>query len=320
MSNFHVKLFVPGSVPFCRTAVCKPYKLFCSYRYVLQYFPKLLINFALAGRLSHHITLIGNAFSSISSWLVVALTIDRLILTRYPFKASVLSTPKRAYIAIALIVFWCFAFNAVWMYEFFEEPIEVGACNGYWRIPNKIVRPDNSTYTPIRYRPAYQVYAIVSAVLTMYVLPAIILITCNILILLTFMSGRFSARNTSANDSSRQTKKKLAEMRLTKMIVVVSIIFLICNMPDIVVRLLWKFVDPLVVGNVQPIAHLFLMVNVAANFIVYALFNRHLFDTILLWTNRYCCCTNREPSEKTHSALPTSSCDSANSKPTSDTA
>lgn len=257
---------------------------FC--RYVLQHWPKLVMNFGLAGRLSHHITLIGNTFSSISCWIVVALTIDRVILTKLPFKAKTLSTAKRTYISLTIIMVLCCAVNAVWMYEFFEVPIVVFPCNGYWKIPTEIVRESGDVYIPIRYRKEYWLYAIVSAVLFMYAIPAIIMTACNTLILLTFKNKKINA----TNETTRAMKKRHGEMRLTKMIIVVSVVFLICNMPDIATRLLWKFVNPLIVSKVQPVAHLFLMVNVSANFVVYSLLNRHLFDTILTFVKRYSVC------------------------------
>ena len=271
--------------------------LFFAYRYVLQHWPDLIINFALAGRLSHSVTLIGNTFSSVSSWLVVALTIDRLILTRFPFKATTLSTARRTYVAIALIVFLCCAVNAVWIYEFHEVPITVQSCNGYWMIPKMVVKPDGSEYTPIRYRQEYWMYAIVSQVLFMYALPTLIIVISNVLIV-SALNKNVTSESTVAN--SKVNRRKARETKLTKMIVVVSVIFVVCNMPDIATRLLWKFIEPLIVSKVQPAAHLFLMVNVGANFIIYSLFNKHLFATILGMCRKRCpCCVSSSDSMET---------------------
>lgn len=281
---------------------------------MLQHWPHLIINFGLAGRLSHHLTLIGNTFSSISSWLVVALTIDRLILTRLPFKASVLSTPKRTYINIFVIVFLCCAVNAVWMYEFFEVPISVLPCNGYWIIPKKVTNPaDSSVYIPIRYREEYKIYAIVSAVLFLYAIPTTVLVISNILILLSFKKPLVNP----GRENKRQSRKRLGEVRLTKMIITVSVVYILCNMPDIATRLLWKFVDPLIVGKVQPAAHLFLMVNVGANFIVYSLFNKHLFDTIITTVKRCCICYTAKDKLDVHASRSTSSETRSDRKPAS---
>ncbi|XP_067935016.1 somatostatin receptor type 4-like [Watersipora subatra] len=259
-----------------------------TYRYVLQHWPSLVINFGLAGRLSHSVTLIGNTFSSISSWLVVALTLDRLILTKLPFKAGTLSTSKRAYLVILTIVLCCCSVNAVWVYEFLEVPITVLPCNGYWIIPNEVERDDGSIYTPIRYRKAYQLYAIISAVLFLYALPTLIIIVSNTLVILALKTSNPASQKLVA--SAKATVKRLKEIRLTKMIIVVSITFVISNVPDVTTRLLWKFISPLIVAKVQPIAHLFLMINVGANFIVYSMFNKHLFDTIISLCRPKKCC------------------------------
>lgn len=189
---------------------------------------------------------------------------------------------------LAIIILSCCAVNAVWLYEFFEVPIVVFPCNGYWKIPTEIVKPDGSVYIPIRYRESYWIYAIVSTVLIMYAAPTLIMMACNVIIIFVFKHKKIH----SNKGNSVTIKKKQRERRLTKMIITVSFIFIVCNMPDIATRLMWKFLDPLIVSNVQPIAHLFLMVNVGANFAVYSLLNKHLFHTILSITRKYCGCQN----------------------------
>lgn len=253
-------------------------------RYALQYWTSITVNFALVARLARLTTILGNMFSSISCWLVVALTVDRLILTRFPFKASRWSTPKRTHWSIFLIILLCSAFNGVLAYEFYETPVSINECYGYWSIPNEVIRDDNSTYTPLRYKSSYRPYILTSNILILYALPTITMLTANVLIMISFRKNKFS----TVSENPRMSRKKAAEIRLTKMISVVSIIFIICNIPDIVTRILWKFKSPIFMSNIQPIAHLSLMCNVGANFIVYALFNRHLFDTMLTWARRCC--------------------------------
>ncbi|KAF6021473.1 SSTR4 [Bugula neritina] len=250
---------------------------FYTYRYVLQYWPNLIINFSLTGQLARSVAGIGNAFSTTSCWLVVALTIDRLILTRFPFDAAKLSTTKRAYLSSLAIGILSFAFNSVWVYEVFDAPVTILPCNGYYIIPNKVTRPDGSVYVPVRHRSEYQLYSVISATLFLYGIPTIVMIACNIVIIRKFSNNPIKSQSAK---SAALRSKQASERRLTKMIVVVSVLFMICNLPDIITRLLWKFLPPPIVSKVQPIAHLFLMINVAANFIVYSLFNKHLFTTI----------------------------------------
>lgn len=234
------------------------------------------------GKLSHEFAQFGKILSTLSSWLVVALTVDRLILSKLPTKAQTLSTPKRAYLAIAAIVLLSVAINAPYLYENYEVKVTVNQCSGYWTIPLEIIREDNSTYTPIRYRESYQLYANLSSAILFYVCPTAAMIVCNYFVIKLLRSEKFGndARN------RKQSQKRRAELRLTKMVIVVSVCFIICTLPDVVTQLLWRFLPASVVGKVQQISHLFLMVNVGANFVVYSLLNKRLITTISALFNK----------------------------------
>ena len=276
-------------------------------RYVLHYFPHLKINFQLVGRLTHSITLTGYTFATISCWIVVALTIDRLVLIKLPYKAAKLSTAKRTYLALAAIILFCCVFNSVWAVELYEVHVAIMPCTGLWNIPKEVVKSDGTVYTPLRYRDDYTTYAAISTVLLLYALPVIIIVVCNTLISRSFSNQTF----TMVKNPAKLRKRRRREQRLCKMILVVSIMFVICNIPDIVTRLLWKFISPVIVSKIQPVAHLILMVNAAANFIVYSLMNRHLFRTIFRMLSRFCHCCGSDPGSDrlptaTDSALDTS--------------
>ena len=56
--------------------------------------------------------------------------------------------------------------------------------------------------------------------------------------------------------------------------------YVVCDLPDCASQILWQLLPPSIVGKFHTVAHLLFMVNVAANFIVYKLFNKYLFKTI----------------------------------------
>ena len=218
--------------------------------------------------------------ATISTWLVVALTIDRFILTKIPTKARTWSTPKRAYIVTGLIVVLSVAVNGPYIYEINEVPVHIDECTGYWEIPMSVSTVDNSTQVSSRYLPGFKLAITITSVLVLYVVPTIVMVLCNILITRSLRSSRFSGQ---------VSQRRLAESRLTKMIVVVSVCFIICNLPNTVTFILWGVLPIHIVASIQPVAHLFLMINVAANIVIYAMFNRHLFTTV----NNLCskCCS-----------------------------
>ena len=220
--------------------------------------------------------------ATISTWLVVALTIDRFILTKIPTKARTWSTPKRAHIVTGLIVFLSIAVNVPYIYEINEVPVHIDECTGYWEIPMVVVREDNSTYIPNRYQPGYKTSFTIISVLLLYLIPATIMIVCNTMITQSLNSNQRQARGTKVS------QRRLAERRLSKMIIVVSVCFIVCNLPNTITFILWGVLPIHVVASIQPVAHLFLMINVAANIVIYSMFNKHLFTAV----NNMCakCC------------------------------
>ena len=203
-----------------------------------------MINFQLAGRLTYCRTLIGHTLTSISCWIVVALTIDRFVLVRLPYRAAKLSTAKRTYISLVTIVLLCCGFNSVWAVELYEVPVTILPCTGLWQLPYQVVKADGSVYIPLRFRPRYQTYSIISTGLILYALPVIIIIVCNTLISRSFCDPALSTLRKSCN----HRRRRMRELRLCRMILTVSVIFIICNIPDIISRVLCKFISPVAVG------------------------------------------------------------------------
>ena len=245
------------------------------FRFVFQYWPKAVINFSLLGRLSQTLTVPVNIFATFSSWLVVALTIDRLILVKLPTRAKTLSTAKRTYIIILLIFVLSIAVNASYIAEIFEVPVFIDSCSGYWGIPKQIIKEDNSVHVPLRHNDTHTLLATTTSVLFFYALPTTVMIVCNIVIVRSLRSNKIGSATQKAS------RRRQAEAKLTKMIMVISACYIICNLPDTITRVLWKYFNPKIVGKIQPIAHLFLMINVGANFVVYSLFNKQLFATVM---------------------------------------
>lgn len=251
-----------------------------SCRYILKYWPDLTMNFELTGTLSYYSAVFVNLFTTISSWLVVAMTVDRLILTHYPLKASSLSTTKRTNIAVALIIILSCLYNGVKAYGTFEVNVIPNDCNGFWGIPLQVEREDGSVYIPIRRREEYKLYSIISNVLVMYIIPTSILVVCNILISRALNPKNQVRKSKPTAERGKTSAKRLGEIRLTKMIIVISVLFIVTNFPESCTRILWNFISPAIVAKIQFITNVLLMLNVVVNFIIYSLYNKKLFGTI----------------------------------------
>ena len=254
------------------------------YRFILPYWTNTIINFSLVGKLAHASAPYRNVFVTASSWLVVALTIDRFILIKIPTKSSVLSTCKRTYIVIVVISVLSVAVNIPYIYDMNELPPVINSCTGHWRFP-RITREDNSTYTPFRSQKSYQLTKLVFSSTIDYILPVIVI---SILNTVTIKSLR--AKRKIGSESSRVTRRRQADLKLTKMIITVSVIFMICALPDIVLKVIRQFLEAQKLLKALPIVQIFLMINVAANFVVYCLFNKHLFGALKTLCEKYFKC------------------------------
>ena len=233
-----------------------------------------MINFSMVGKLAHASAPYRNVFITASSWLVVALTIDRFILIKIPTKSSVLSTCKRAYIVIVVISILSVAVNIPYIYDMNELPPVINSCTGYFKFPS-ITREDNSTYTPLRYQRSYQLAKVVFSSIIDYILPVIVTSILN-----TVAINSLREKRKVGSESSRVTKRRQADLKLTKMIMVVSVVFMICALPDAVLKACRQFVPGQNLLKALPIIQIFLVINVAANFVVYCLFNKHLFGAL----------------------------------------
>jgi len=267
--------------------------LYC--RFFLGFLPKLIINWNLLAKAALYLTNVGSIFNAASSWLVVALTIDRLILIKFPFKAKKLSTPFRTYLIVICIYLGVVGVNGLWFYEFFEVPVIIDDCTGYFKVPKQIPTGNHTFYTPARYRPVYHWFAILSLMLVVYVSPVLVLIISNTMIIKWL---RLASTVGPRNEKKRQREKVLAKMTL-----VVSSIFIVCNILDTVTRMLWVWVPHRIVGNIQVFAHFLVMINVGANFVVYSLMNNTLFDSVR--EKCACCFRNSMRSQRVHSCTET---------------
>ena len=220
-----------------------------------------------------------------SSWFVVVLAIDRFILIYLPHKAKSLMTIKRSYITVALIILFIVIFIVSFSTDWFVVDIDIDVCNGHWVIPNQTVYSDGTVYTPLIHQLTYVMYSAAFGILLQYLAPSIIIIVCNCFIISVLRNNRIA----NAATIGSRSKKRSSEIRLTKMIIAVNVLFLICNLPYNIFRILAGFVSESTIANLWIIANFFLMINVSSNIVIYSLFNAKLFGTISSFLGGFKC-------------------------------
>ena len=221
------------------------------------------------------------AFSRVSTLIVVLISIERLFAVAFPLKVRSLVTKTRMTVAVITCFIIPFAF-----------------CAGL---------PPQYTYTYIRGRPyiAQTKFALENAdplkiyneyflVISLRYIPVIVVIILNTLIIVLFKRSR-RFQNKNAGNSERELARQQEERKLTRMLLAVAIIFLICLLPGDAVLLISginaKFSFFGTYHNfflaISDLSLLFEIMNSSINFIIYMLLNRLFFET---YNNLFCKC------------------------------
>ena len=166
------------------------------------------------------------------------------------------------------------AVNITYIYDMNKLPAVFNSCTGRWRFP-PITREDNSTSRPLRSQKSYQLAKVVFSSIVDYILPVIVMSILN-----TVAIRSLREKRKVGSESFRVTKRRQADLKLTKMIITVNVVFMICVLPDVVVEVVRQVWPSQKLLKALPIVQIFLMINVAANFVVYCLFNKHLFGAL----------------------------------------
>ena len=198
------------------------------------------------------------AFPAASTYTTVAIAVERLLAVAIPLKVRTICTPGRARIAAAVIVIVCI----------------IG------RLPNvilstvsKVVLPDGSTtYTitrgPLFFRPIAIQLMLAMAILFDY-LPPLLLVPTNIAILI-FLRRQDNIIET-LTETTHEQRRRLADRRLTLMLMALAIMSIIGNTPITLIRIL--SIPRSIVLNLQAISNYLYIADHCANFVFYVIIN-----------------------------------------------
>jgi len=260
---------------------------------------------------------LANYFGQVSIMITVALTIERYLFTTYPLRTQSFCKPSYARRVIAIILIICAIANIP---RFLSEAVEKNI--GIKIIFNSLLCSTHPflieysstnlshigqcfciiTYTKEKFLSTRNYYYYTMLVINQ-ILPFAILLCLNLsLIRRVQMSNRFTLgeliarQNPNINSTIPSTQKRLRdEHRLTKTLVAVVIVFLICNTFTIVsypglVRFLTKKKYPnyFKIGfRIQRlITNIMLLLNYSINFFFYCAFNQKFLNTLKM-TFRY---------------------------------
>ncbi len=213
---------------------------------------------------------------TVTVWLVMLVTIDRHIAVCMPLKTH-LRTPQRTKLAVVVVVIGAILYNVP---RFLEREIimKFDPCT------NKTIVA--SQRTPLRNNKVYfLVYKTIMYFIFRTAGPLITLIVLNIRLIKALQEVRRKHRNMTKSTRNREN--------ITLMLVVVVSVFILCEIPDLVLRFMFtlmSFVKAIKFDIVQlryfnTVTNALLTLNSAINFLIYCLIGNK-FRTIL----RNMCC------------------------------
>ncbi|CAF0854192.1 unnamed protein product [Adineta ricciae] len=197
-------------------------------------------------------------------YLTIAVSMDRLILVKVPLKAKKILTPRTTMIAIALIysfsILYCIPY---WLEQ--EYKPELKQCR-LTHIGRKIYK-----YT--------RIYIYIPVV---YLIPFTTLTCINISIIINLVANKRRKKSLAA----KTNKKKQADYHITLMLVAVIIVFVLCQMPLLVLNA-WHAIDShgssesILFHSLNTIGILLLVCNTSTNFLLYCFFGEKFRKTLV---------------------------------------
>ncbi|CAI5450997.1 unnamed protein product [Caenorhabditis angaria] len=171
-------------------------------------------------------------FQSLSVWLLVSITIDRYLAVCHPFMVNTYCTKNRAFITVAFVMIFSFAYNFVRYWEF--SIIKLDQFNRTGKPENYTVVPNDLIITNLRENTTFMLwYQNVATLLSQFLLPLVVLCVLNLKVARTIMKASEQRRELVAS-----VKR---EHSTAKMMIMVVIVFLVCYTFSFVLNVLEVF-------------------------------------------------------------------------------
>ncbi|BFZ17963.1 hypothetical protein BsWGS_21001 [Bradybaena similaris] len=233
------------------------------------------------------------------NWVVVAMTTERFLAVWFPLRVGQMYTRRKAIITLATLAFITAAVYLFFCWAWIEK-YETGY--GYWceMKHEYVVFTHDDSY--------YWIEALYYAIL-----PCLLILIGNMLIITNIKRATKIQRHLT-NSFDQGGRKARDQRQITVMLVVVSVIFLLLNMPNAVfyiVKRSWKYQE----NSYEHVKHMFINrffhvladANHAVNFYLYFLsmssFRRRFMDAVRCRNNTYSRRAGGSVSRTSHSFL-----------------
>ncbi|VDI13700.1 Hypothetical predicted protein [Mytilus galloprovincialis] len=223
------------------------------------------------------------SFSRVSAWLVVLVSIERVIAVTFPLKIKVWVSKQRMIMAVIVIYILTFVFLSPIAFQY--------------KVGSMFSRRTNTTSYFISTSEFYSSYEdiltvhneILGTVLFRY-LPVFLTMLFNLIIIINLQ--RRSLRRKAMTSSKTDSK---SEDKITRMLLIISAVCLICTTPGSLLLLVSRFVDGFeffgkyhnIFVVFSDLSLLLSMINSSVNFIIYMVCNKQFSEA---YTTIFCRC------------------------------
>ena len=242
--------------------------------------------------------------SFISVWNVASFTIERYLVVCHPFKLTVLSTVRSAVIVVVGEALFATVFYS---YALWTSHVEYFGEQSY-------------CYTKESFKRYATIMAYIDTVITLIV-PSLIIVLLNMKLYITVYrllrtaraesganssttSGYITGSNRGSDEShssqrstlSHVTSPRCPQLRTTRMLLVVSTVFVLLNLPTHAFRVYYMFIAFFIKGDVQfsaatfrwqEILHFFYDISFGINFFLYSLTRKAFRSALSRLLSRY---------------------------------
>jgi growth hormone secretagogue receptor len=199
----------------------------------------------------------------LSNWTIAAMTFDRFLAVRFPLKAASWCTKRRAKIAVSLISLF---------FLLVSIPYSIRTVN-----PEALVAKDICLFEPSVYPPWFHNLFMLIHKFCIFTTPFFIVLLFNISIIITLGLERLRKTESELITNQKTTKK---DAHITVLLLLVTAVFFITNIPNTVDRWVWDAVlatYPMTprLSQIRKMAYdsvvLLLFINPSMNFYTYCL-------------------------------------------------
>lgn len=197
-------------------------------------------------------------------YLTVAVSMDRLILIKFPLKAKQILTQRTTLLTILFIyiftIIYCIPY---WLEQRYDSELKRCVLTTIGKKINKYTR----------------IYSYIPVV---YLIPFATLTFINITIIQNLIANKQRKKSLGAKTS----KKKQADYYITLMLVTVIIVFVLCQLPLLILNV-WYAVDPvnsshsLLFHSLNSLGILLIVFNTSTNFLLYCFFGQKFRQTLI---------------------------------------